>query len=199
MILYTAIFNDYDKLHETRSPYRNICFSDRPIESNTWEVIVLPNEPKIHRQIKINPHLFLPEHDRSLWMDGNLVYLGDWAYFDRLGNWVMEHPHRKTIKEEAEACILLGKDKKETILFQVADYPECEVVATGIIIRENNEITRKHSELWWHEVKYNSHRDQLSFTPTAIEAGLKYNKLDFLKNCIKYGHKGTNHKPHHFR
>lgn len=189
MIVYTAIFNDYDTLRDIYLPegWKAVCFSDRPLKSNIWDVQVIPNSEKIYRCIKICPYNYLP-WERTIWIDGNLEYLGNWEDLDLPGFTVMRHPERKWVHEEAFACIYLKKDTPETIRQQMIRYEKAELVATGVLIRDPESFSADFATDWWAEVRDFSVRDQLSFGPMARRHGLKYNKLPFLQGFFKHKH-----------
>jgi hypothetical protein len=189
VIIYTAIFNNYDVLNEYRTNCRKICYTDQPLVSETWEIHRMDHESKIFRKIKILPHLFLPAHDRSIWIDGHLKPLIDVEEFagDKGGYWLMEHPLRDCIYQEAEACISMRKDNPKIIQRQVLNYkrdnypPDNGLVATGVLIRDNNPEYIPIAERWWDEVRVNSVRDQISFNYVAYKHNLQYNTFPFLQ------------------
>lgn len=172
-ILFTAIFDSYDKLNEVTLPvgWRAICFSNIPIESKTWEIVIVEKHDKIYRDIKIRPHVWLPEHDKSVWIDGNLEIAIPLDKFveEKDGFWLMDHPDRNCVYEEAKRCIELNKDNPEVINAQMERYrlmglkEESGLCATGCIIRDNNWTNKEFNEDWWKEVKNGSVRDQLSW------------------------------------
>lgn len=193
MILYTAITNNYDQLHEFDTPFRKICFTDQLITSKTWEIKVIDPQPKIFRQIKIMPNLFLPEHEKSVWIDGHLQPQ-DLSLFERSGFWLMKHPVRNCIYQEAQECIALRKDNPQTInaqmmRYQTEGYPVNNGLnATGVLIRDNNVANNAFNWMWWNEVKYGSVRDQLSFNYCAWRTGLKFEAFPFLYTIKKWKH-----------
>lgn len=74
--VYTTMIGDYENLNEqaTRlgSSLRFICLTDNPhLQSKTWEI--RPVEPifardpiRTQRDLKIRPHIYLPDIDRSI-------------------------------------------------------------------------------------------------------------------------------------
>lgn len=150
-------------------------------------------EPKIFRKVKILPHLFLPEHDKSVWIDGHLVP-NDLSLFDKSGYWLMKHPTRNCIYQEAQECITLRKDNPRTINEQVnryrmEGYPVNNgLSATGVLIRDNTEGNRVFGEFWWHQVRTGSVRDQLSFNYSAWKTGLQFDQFPFLQDIKKWKH-----------
>lgn len=213
-IIYTCITNDYDTLQPIQVPpgYRAIAFMNERGHDTMkyyaemlpmWEIQIIPSERlhhKIHREIKINPHKFLPRHELSIWMDGNItpkmdVY--DFAAFmegKEHGLWIMKHPERDCIYDEAEACIRLQKDSEKVIRAQMREYESfgtprhIGLVGSGVIIRENDSENMKFNERWWMEVKNHSVRDQLSFNHCAWLYDFEYNTFDFLYEFEKVRH-----------
>lgn len=195
MIIYTAIIGGYDKLNEYTTNCRKLCFTDNAsLRSTTWEVVKVRPLMKIHRKIKILPHLFLPPHERSIWIDGNIKPTMDIEKFaeDKSGFWVMQHPVRNCIYQEAAACIALRKDNPRTITRQISKYraegyPEHNgMVSTGVLIRDN--VYQEFLNSWWKEVYEHSVRDQLSFNYAATKHNLKFQTFPFLYGLQKDRH-----------
>jgi len=206
MIIYTAIFGRYDKLNEYTTQCRKICYTDQPVESHTWEVCKIDHESKIFRKIKIMPHLFLPTHDRSVWIDGSLLPTMDVEAFarDKAGYWLMKHPNRNCIYDEAQACIQMRKDNPKIIQRQLARYRQelypanNGLVATGVLIRDNNPAYVAMAEQWWEEVRVYSVRDQISFNYVAQKNNLTFNTFPFLEGFKNQYHvKDRRHKHTH--
>lgn len=193
MILYTCITGQYDQLHEFDTPFRKICFTDRPIFSRGWEIQLVVPRSKIFREVKIMPHKFLPEHDRSVWIDGHLQPQ-DLTVVERSGYTLMKHAVRNCIYQESQECLRLGKDNPKTIGEQMSrylleGYPENNgLCATGVIIRDNNPDYYPFAEMWWNEVKTGSVRDQLSFNYCAWKTGLKFETFPYLLGIKKWKH-----------
>ena len=196
---------NYDRLNEYQTKCRKICFTDVPMQSDTWEIVRVEHESKIHRKIKILPHLFLPPHDKSVWIDGHLKPLIDIESFaqDKSGFWLMDHPLRKCIYEEANACIAMRKDNRKVIERQTTRYrlerypPNAGLVATGVLIREPGfEDVLEH---WWSEVRDFSVRDQLSFNYVAYKNNLRYNTFPFLQGFKNQYHVTDRRHQHHHR
>lgn len=191
VVVYTAIIGGYDNLHEpliTPDGVDFICFTDRELKSDVWEVRkVLPlykDNTRTARKYKILPHRFLPEYDISIWVDGNMLVGGDVnKYIEYLGKSKMAtfdhmqcYDKRDCVYEEANAIFRLGqepgkkyKDNPQTILDQMnrylkEGYPAHNKLAfTCSVIRKHNEQeVIKVMEDWWTELKYGSKRDQLS-------------------------------------
>ena len=75
---------------------------------------------KLSRIYKILPHIYLPEYDHSLYIDGNFKIIGDVEeYINQYSNnasmLCFKHPQRTCIYDEAEICIKLKKDSPDQI------------------------------------------------------------------------------------
>ena len=88
VVVYTAIFGDYDSLKEPRVTPEGvdfICFTDKPIKSENWEIRVVErgdDDPtRCARMYKILPHRYLGSYDVSIWVDGNVAVVGDVTEF----------------------------------------------------------------------------------------------------------------------
>lgn len=194
--LYTAIFGHYDELndYEAQPGWKQICFTDQDFTAKNWQVIKLENDFRLHRQIKCMPHKFLPEHEYSAWIDGDLVpflklddYLSEFL--------LMEHPDRTNIYDEAVFCDAIDKDSMRNMEAQLKRYKEegytTGLCATGFIIRKDTPLNRKVGREWWTEIKNGSHRDQVSFNYVAWKNNLKYDTIPFMMGLEKRGHYGV--------
>lgn len=187
MIVYTAIFGGYDRLQPLPplpDGWAAYCFTDdSTLQADGWQIVLTPNSPLIHRKIKILPHLYFAGK-RTLWIDGNLKYTGDWTEFaDLHGYWVMHHPERMTVEQEIHACIRLRKDTPR-LLEHLAEFGRNYVVATGVMVRDDHEWIREMNLKWWELVQRVSHRDQITFT-TAVD---RYDFMPFLRGFVKNKH-----------
>ena len=185
-VVYTCITGSYDGLIDPEyisDGYDYICFTDnKEFKSDIWDIRPLPKEVeglsqvKKQRFIKINPHLFLPEYELSVWVDGNVTLKGNLneltekTLVDDCSIYVPKHPSRDCIYSEAKAVISMRKDKEENVNPQIYRYEKegfpskYGLLQSNIVIRKhNNEDCKKIMETWSDEVINGSHRDQLSF------------------------------------
>lgn len=196
-ILFTAIFNYYDELAPINQPgWDCICFTDNPdMTAQGWRIVRMEPYDKIFRHIKTCPHLFLPNHDLSVWIDGNLTpkISLDQIAKGKTDYTLMQHPERKCLYREAERCIQLGKDDAATINAQMERYRRDKypakngLVATGVIIRPGSAYER-FGEAWWDEIRDGSVRDQLSFNYVAWRHKLRFAMFPFLQGFDKVIH-----------
>lgn len=191
-IVYTCITGNYDILTHInkQAGWRYLCFTDNPnLRSEVWEIIHIKFVPKIYRKIKLMPHLFLPKHDVSIWVDGNIELLWNLDTLAQRGTFTtMAHPDRNNIYSEAQACIKLKKDKPDVINAQMATYRKdgyngTGLIGSGVIVRHNTPENKAFGEAWWKEVEKWSVRDQLSFNYVADKLKLRYTTIEFLEKC----------------
>ena len=184
-VIYTCVTGGYDNLSQPQCIFDGfdyICFSDdfKEKKVGVWEIRPIPFECKDKtrhsRFVKLNPHLVLPEYDYSLWMDSNLCILTDElchtinSFIER--NVLMAsvvHPEFDCIYDDAEKCIIGGRDtywaiRRQVKFLQSQHYP-CHngLYENNLIFRKHNDaLIRKISEEWWTLYMQYSKRDQLS-------------------------------------
>lgn len=188
--VYTCITNGYDSLKEPLKVTKGwdyVAFTDdSSLKSSIWDVryIKKAKDPiRQQRKIKCLPHKFLPEYDRTFWIDGSYSLVRDLSllmdnYEDAV--WVAKlHPARKNIMQEAVAVMKAAKDADDVVMAQMDAYgPAIKGLwETGLMIRNNTPAVNKVCEDWYEEIVKHSHRDQLSlpyvfaknrFKPTDI-------------------------------
>lgn len=195
IVVYTAINGGYDDLKEQPETAKSenveyVAFTDTETDSKTWqynpiccEFRELNRNAKIH---KVMPHLFFPEKEYSLWLDGSVtiefpfsieklieIYLSDCDLA------VFNHPDRNCIYQEANACIARKLDDPEVIRRQIQRYTQegypanhglCEC---SVLLRRHTPKIQQFNEMWWEEIKNGSKRDQISFNYIVEKSGIK--------------------------
>lgn len=208
LLVYTAIFGGIDNLQEAPSfkGVDYICFTDKnQKKAKGWKIIKCKekekNNPRLEaKDYKIRPHRHLPKkYEYSIWVDGtHLPKVNPWELISRyMGKneiAFFAHPLRKSVYQEAKACLKGKKDSPKKIIDQVEKYKKegfisKKLISGGVIIRKHN--SKKISNLmedWWKEVKNGSIRDQLSFNYVAFKSKIDYSiipgnvyKNDFFK------------------
>ncbi|MDX9856073.1 MAG: DUF616 domain-containing protein [Candidatus Moranbacteria bacterium] len=198
VVIYTAIFGDYDDLKNPPEKLAKqcdfICFTDnKKIKSDKYKIVYCDkkelNNSKESRRYKILPHLYLPSrYEYSIWVDAS-IKLNNFKinnfieeYLGKDGVWAaFIHPERSCVYEELEACLQRKKDDYYLMKNQIGEYEKegypkkNGLVANGFILRKHNdpEVIRVSRE-WWKEVKKNSVRDQLSFCYVAWKKNFKF-------------------------
>ena len=189
--VYTCITGGFDTLPEiefVRKGIDYICFSDTPIPEGTpWQyrpVTVSGLSPRLTaRYYKLNPHLVLPEYERSVWLDGN-IGIGAKEFYDIIDNPTlfasMAHPERDDVYDEAYACLRAEKDSfchlRRTVRYLRAEgFPRHSgLLETNVLLRQHMDPkVIKVDELWWDMVRTLSERDQLSVMYCLREEGLE--------------------------
>jgi len=206
IVLYTAIFGDFDNLNEIQNPNPDIsyvCFTDKEnLLSNTWEIVTCSinhQDPRLAAKFfKIFPHKIFKNTNLSLWVDGNYTVNRNHSKFfnlykdvkdimfykHHLRNCIFEEAnHLKNHKPEFNSDIIKHQMKKYTDL----GMPGNNGLIHGAIILRNHKSTilKKLMNDWWYEIHNHSIRDQLSFNYVDWKNGnfVEYfpeNILDFL-------------------
>jgi hypothetical protein len=196
-VVYTSIFGDYDSLHDPRVPspqVRFICFTDSSeVRSKAWEVVrVAPdrNSTDMNRRVKINPHLYLPPHDYSLYIDGNVRILGPLEGLFEKYSRITEiaaprHPARDCLYDEAEVCMRNGRGDPAKILGIVSSY-RLAGFPIGAGLFEFHMLFRRTfapsvvrlMETWWSEYERGAGRDQITFPYAAWRCGTEITALE---------------------
>jgi GT2 family glycosyltransferase len=182
IVLYTAIFGEYDNLllQERIDPDVDyVCFTDRPRNDyGVWQMRAAPyyhpDPTRIARWVKTHPHDLFPGHDVAIWLDANIILKGDiHRYIELVASkdadlGLIAHPHRACFYDEAEACKRLNKDAAKLIDRQVEQYRRAglphkqPLFETGfMIVPLKKRETSSALHLWWQQIEGFSRRDQL--------------------------------------
>jgi hypothetical protein len=142
--------------------------------------------------VKVLSHLFLPEHDYSIWVDANIeLLITPKELVELMGDYecmVFKHPKRENINQEIIECGLKDTEKNK----QYHKNKPGLLAACGIVVRKNTETVNRLNEKWWAEICRGSFRDQLSF-PYTLGTISKYIKTEWRK---PFNSKYTKWHPH---
>ena len=179
-VVYTCISGNYDVLDDPQvvTPgWEYICFTDQPVKSKVWDVRPLPEEiagdkgltqVKRQRIVKICPWNFIGDCDVCVWVDANLLILGNMDDFVSRHNGALvttKHPDRNCIYEEAQAIVKYHKDKMVNMqpqidLYKADGYPaKAGLCETNVIIRRKTPEVQKVMDMWSEFLRKYSHRD----------------------------------------
>lgn len=203
--IYTAVFGGFDRLLEQSfcHPIVDfIYFTDQDIESKTWEVRKIPlwnNDPlKTSKKLKIQPHLFLPEYDYTLWIDGNITVSEDILQpFEVMSQYNMDavffkHPETNSFYDECKHVISLGKTSENEVNRHIDKYKnekylgENGQIETNLIWRKNNSPhLEKTMNCWWEQLETLSIRDQLGIMYSFWKEDFIFKKNYLLLSSIK--------------
>lgn len=191
--VYSAIFGDRDVYREPpEGDFDAYLFTDKPVETcrakvHVMQPIIPGDRIRSARMIKLLPHVFLPQYEVTLWMDGDLVLtdpnVGEMEklYLEEHPIATFKHRFRSCAYDEAVECIIRGLDNPMTIAYQVERYrknrfpQKMGLAETGVQLRRSqDDRVKAFCSAWWGEVFSFSRRDQLSFDFTAWQLGLKY-------------------------
>jgi hypothetical protein len=200
LVVYTAIIGDYDDLVPPpvqRGADDNIsyvCLTDQtrtPVPG--WTYRPLPHRElsaqSRNRWAKFHPHVLFPEHNASIYVDGNIEILADpmplaVEVLQQASIGLFDHPVRTCLFDEARECARIGFDWSPVIRAQVQRYA-LDGLPTNAGLYEGNVIVRAHHdaavrramECWWDEWDNGVKRDQLSLTYVLWKQGLEVYRL----------------------
>lgn len=209
VVVYSCITNGYDSLknpllYDDSLDY--FLISDiHPLKNTVWQHLDIPQSAgnlmggMVNRFCKLNPFLFFPDYDFSIYIDGNIEIVSDVrnlcsiAHESNIGIAMHLHNNRDCVYNESSICKLYKRGNLESIENQMTRYrrekfPEHfgMVEATIIIVDLKNEIAKKIMQDWWLELKQSgSGRDQLSFPYVLWKNGFNLSDVGCLGNNRK--------------
>lgn len=215
IIVYTANIGEYDLFNHPSvvdPNVRYILFTDNKFfKSDVWEVCHidflewLPDDRLKSRYIKINPHIILPEHDISIWIDhtftpkvSNFANMLKENNFDSIS--IYKHRIRKCIYDEGHKVIEAKKEHpsivdKQMNKYKDEGYPKNNgLFETGFIFRKNDEKLKTYNNIWWSEIINGSGRDQLSQNYVSWKTGISVTPIK--KGKSVYDNPYLSYKPH---
>ena len=187
VLLYTVILDGYDVLNEFdagESEFDFICVTDTYIKSESWEIKSVDEfdfNPKFsssdkNRMLKFCPHLFFPEYDYYIYLDGNIGINTVPSLVDSEGVYFCRHQFNRTVLDEYNSCLKLNKISKSTELTRfVMSGKNISITENNIIFRPNNCFVNNSFEKVFKIFCDFCPRDQL-ITPIVMD-----------QDCISYG------------
>jgi FkbM family methyltransferase len=195
--VYTTLLGNYERINEQhvaaglQIPF--ICLTDDPdLRSESWQMRVVqpvfPTDPvRSQRDMKIRPHVYLPEFARSLYIDNSVILKQPPHRLFEIGaaspeGFVMpHHSFRQTVHDEFLEVAQLGLDDNDRVFEQLNHYLlNCPEVLqeqpwwSAIIVRDHTNPRLSHAlEFWASHVMRYSRRDQLSVNVAMHLAGMK--------------------------
>ena len=191
--VYTALFGGYDELRPPayKPPGLDfICFSDRPLAAPGWDVrlVDLPiGSPAMkNRRLKILPYEKLSEYDFSLYLDSNVVLLGDpshlyWRWLRGQPFVAWRHPQRSSAFDELEVLLASSRADPSGIIDQYVLFAE-QGVPDYLPMIEASFLWRDHRDtqvrmlmerLWDHLTSHQSWRDQPGLAYLMWKTGIR--------------------------
>ncbi len=205
-VIYTVVVGGYDDVRPLPAfpGWDFVLLTDRKpswwkrmFRASNWQVRLYENPgldlTRLSRLPKLKPHLFFPDYDYSVYIDGNARFDSDPTGLLSTLDWpdfaVAEHPFRDNLYEEFRECRKLGYDDETVFERQELKYREAGF-SDPAPLYENNLILRRHNkeavktlgDSWFAELCGESKRDQLAlpficwregFHPTTFSQTLK--------------------------
>lgn len=206
IVVYTCLFGNYESLKEPTiidPRARYILFTDGQIPaSSVWEIRKLPYElssvRRTSRLPKILPHLFLPAHDVSVYLDSSLTLrAGDVRSMaeeclEGADMALYRHYQRNCVFDEISVCRELDIEDEHACrtyqkLYDQLGMPRNQALFENtLIVRKNNERNQAFNERWWKV--YIGERDQLSIMAALHNFEIRLNpiKVGRQVRCNKY-------------
>ncbi|MCI5619091.1 MAG: DUF616 domain-containing protein [Rikenellaceae bacterium] len=215
LVIYSCVTGSYDKIERpsVQVPWADwVCFSTEELNDELWQFRRISTNSSLgpilqSRQYKLNPHLYFPEYEYSLWIDGNIGLSSEEIFHiieAKMSEGVLysgiHHPERDDVYEES-LRILMGRREKASSLRKTVRFLKKEGFPEHWGLMENNVILRKHNdpeiirfdELWWSMLKRYSHRDQMSQSYCLWKCGIT---PDYL---LPEGYSARNHPAFTYR
>lgn len=192
LVVYTAIYGDYDKIREPSiycagiAEYWMVTERSARLISPSWKRCVTPDyaewdslsDRMRSRLWKMHPHILFPTANITIWHGGNIQMninpqqaVDEWLGDADLA--LFKHPHRNCVYEEAVTVLQMHKASALSItallsLLEFNNYPKDNgLAACWFMIRRNNERMKAFNEAWWKFlVSSETERDQLLFNYT---------------------------------
>lgn len=157
---------------------RYICFTDRNASElpAPWEAHPPVKQFECPRLTniwhKLHPHLVLPDHALSLYLNASVGLIADPTVTLKSGFSgfaLQRHRHRHCLFEEAKFCRDIGVTDPEELKPQLQDYSsKVKLVQrptglweAGALIRDNSKQTQLVDSLWWEHLCRYPKRDQV--------------------------------------
>jgi len=211
-VVYTVLLGKYDKVTSIKKEkgFDYFLITDQFIEKEfylNWSIIHIEEKlnfsdyrgiSKKQRYYKLNPHLFFKDYNLSIYIDSTFSIKGNLSEFllriltKNKIIYILEHPYRNSITNEYKEILLTNKDTNITInkvknKYKKENFPDNNGLSENcLIVRRHNEVKCiEFMNKWFNEIKFYSHRDQLSFNYILWKTGnqnVKYISKNFILN-----------------
>ncbi len=205
IIVYTCVTGGYDELPDVTADserIRFVCFLEGTKRGGAsgWEIRPSAAPPRltsghdVNRYHKLFAHRVLPEARYSIYLDGNIRYLGEYGELVRrirdeeAAFGAFRHPDRRSLAEEVMACERLGKldafdlgrvDEQLALYAAEGLDPSLPITANYLIVRDHaHPALPTMSALWWSQLFEFAKRDQLSSSYALWKTDLPWVFLD---------------------
>ena len=186
-VIYSAIIGKYDKILQPSvvdDRFDFVLFSDCLPEGKqgVWQIKRIdysnPINAKVARYVKTHPETLLPEYEASLWLDANIIIVGEEIY-DRFVKLFendtlvasVKHPAYDCVYNELFSVLDFRYESEEVVVnwgykLRKRDFPRhAGMIETGLMYRRHSSgAVKELNSIWWKYIQAYSKRDQLSFT-----------------------------------
>lgn len=203
-VIYSCMSGGYDEIVTDFYPkpdYDYVLFTDskdllKKKHYLWWEIRPLAfnksDSVRNARWHKTHPHLLFPNYAYSVWIDSNIQISGP-AIYNLIEKHIKAkhkiaialHPKRDCIYDEANMCIISGKDNpalinKQMEVLKADKYPEHNgLYETNVLLRNHGDSKIKElCDKWWDFIENYSRRDQLSFNYLLWKLNIKHYPID---------------------
>ncbi len=207
-VIYTCIVGHYDDLMQPKHiqpSWDYVCFTDRKDllehpQIGVWKIRPLvethSDSSLANRWHKMHPHELFPEHEESLYLDGNVNLLSPYI-FETIAErdteiLVPRHFKRTCVSEEIDVLIASRKIDQSHLrkLEELIQTARSDGFPVSWGLSENNVIFRKHhsEEIkslmaeWWDLTETIAPRDQGHFCYLLWKYGFSFQGITF-PNC----------------
>ena len=214
-VVYTSLIGEHEGLNSQKyikdSNLRHICFTDdRNLTSIDWEIIhvdkIFPCDfYRSQRNLKVRPHLILPQYKYSLYIDNTvLLKRRSEEFIEMIINnqnlkedepfFCLPYHSQFNLINEFNACANNKLDDQLRIYEQLNDYIKTNLDALkkraywgAILLRNHNhkELV-KLSEIWFSHICRYSRRDQLSIIHASLQAKISLNGFELNNSGSEY-------------
>ena len=193
----TAISGGYDslKLPAVLNPkFDYLVFTDQPVRtSGIFRArplpYVHPDRTRMARYVKANLHTLLPDYDVAIWMDANVMIIGDLQPLldgflqSHRAVGAIPHPLRNSVFEEVAALRQNGKEavgvlESHATHLRAMGYDCDDLIESNFMMLDlRHERVPHFLDTWWAEIERYSRRDQLSLNYALDSAGIVWHRL----------------------
>lgn len=196
--IYTAIFGNYDKVHEPLIQPKNIDYyiiTDQEIPTNSlWKPItphdniksLSPSEK--NRYVKMHPDEYFSRYKYSIYVDGSISIISDMTpliyEISKVGIAVHRHSQRECVYDELIVTELFHKitsgEKKnyEKYLEKINMPKKYGLCECGVIAREHEKDECKRiMAMWWEMFKNHIKRDQIHLPVVLFLNNISVNEI----------------------
>jgi FkbM family methyltransferase len=200
LVVYTAIFGNYDAVHvpkekeylKDRADF--VLFTDNEnIKSDFYQVkiVKMPHKDPVraNRYFKMLTHKVLPDYKYSLYIDGSILLKScDYQrlvseYLSNSDIAAFKHPNRTCLYDESEWVKSQHIDPVKVIQRQMKRYigegfpKDFGLTAGTFLLRRHTSAIVTFNELWWGEYLKGSRRDQLCLDYVRWKSGIAFSYM----------------------